>query len=114
MLRTAAPGRGLLRSRLRDRIKTRTLRSPALWWPACRLSPPSSETGGRGRSVSFLVAGDTFVTPLLAGHRDSPCASLRTRHVSLVRALALETATRIPGRRTVPLFGRDRPVGRSG
>ena len=52
-LRSDAPGRVLLRSRLRDRIKTRTLRSPARWWPAYRLSPPSSETGGCGRSVSF-------------------------------------------------------------
>ena len=39
--------------RLRDRINPRTLRSPAPWWPACRLSPPSSETGGRVQSASF-------------------------------------------------------------
>jgi hypothetical protein len=55
----------------------------------------------RLRAISFFF-----------GRCDSPSASLRTRHVSLVHALALETATRIPGRRTVPPCGRDRPVGR--
>jgi len=55
------------------------------------------------------AAGDQF----LFGRRDSPSASLRTRHASLIRALALETAARIPGRRMASPYGRVRPVGRS-
>ena len=87
-------------SRLRDREKTRTLRLLRYGGPpaACHLL--------RRRQAA---AGDHCYV----GRRDSPSASLRTRHVSLVRALALETATRISGRRTVPPFGRSRPVGRS-
>gem|GEM_PF-6524071 len=86
------PVRGLMRSRLRDRIKTRPLRPPALWLPACRLSPPKVGDS-RPRAISFFPRrGDTCVTPLLAGRRDSPAVLLRTRHGSLVRALALETA----------------------
>ena len=68
-----------------------------------RLPPVTSFVGDRRlRAIIFLF-----------GRRDSPSASLRTRHVSLVRALALETAARIPGRRTAPPCGRVRPSRRS-
>jgi len=75
--------------------------------PDSRLSPPSSVKGGRGRSFFFLRRGDTFVTPLLVGRRDSPSATLRTRHVSLFAPSPSKPLKRIPGRRTVPPFGRD-------
>lgn len=69
--------------------------------PDSRLTPPSSETGGPGRL--FFV-----------GRRDLPSAMLRTRHVSLFAPSPSKPLARIPGRRTVPPRGQNRPVGRSG
>jgi len=100
-LRSDAPVRGLMRSRLRARMKTRTLHSPAPWWPAWL--PVTSFVGDRQpRAIIFTSVVGGSIKAIID----------RTRHVSPVRALALETAARIPGRRTVPPCGLDRPCGR--
>ena len=75
--------------------------------------PDSSFVGDRQPRASFSPRrGDTCVTPLLGGRRDSPSASLRTRHVSLFAPSPSRPLTRTPGRRTAPPCGRDRPGGR--
>jgi hypothetical protein len=54
-----------------------------------RLQPFISLVGDRllRAIIFFSRRGDTFVTPLLAGRRDLPSASLRKRHVSRIHAL---------------------------
>ncbi len=59
-----------MRSRLRDRMKTRTLRSPALWWPAW--PPVTSFVGDRRQpAISFLSVAVTR-PPLRSGRDTSP------------------------------------------
>jgi hypothetical protein len=80
--------------------------------PASLLSPPSSETGGRGRP--FISSGRHLRD---APPRRSPRLALRYAPDETRLPFAPSPSrplTRTPGCRTASPSGRDRPVGRSG